>query len=786
MTIFSSYRLCLVILLLGTNLLVQGEAVDSINSRVQLCRGLEEHVSSPRFSGAIWGISVVSLDSGETVFEHHPDRLMSPASNSKLYTGALALDRLGADYRIKTPICFTGTRDNAGTIRGDLVISGRGDPSWNTAHAGNSFSRIFQPIITLLTNSGVHHITGDLVGDTTFFHSPPVGAGWSTDDLDDAEGAEISALTLNENVTQIHIKVATKVGEPCALSIGDPLTGLILDNQSVTITKDKVGHIETRRFRGENVVHVIGTLPLESPSVAIDMPVLRPAEWFVAALKEEMKKHGIVVDGKSRCVSWPSAPVVATNKLGEVVSPALSEMIRDFMKPSQNLETDLIFAHTGETTRSATTPTWQTSEQCALSALEKFFLSNELPARDVRFDEGSGLSRNNLTTANATVALLELMPHHASAKAYLESLPIAGVDGTLRHRMVGTAAAGNVRAKTGTLRWANDLSGFLTTAGGEHLVFSIMLNRYVATAGHSGRDEIDALVIMLANFKGLIEDAKGTASLNHQNLGKLILKPFATAPFPHPLRAEGYKYHEKAYSALEHYSDNTVALFIPEKFRETKKLDFVVHFHGWNNTVEGTLQKYRLLEQFAASGRNAILVVPEGPHNAPDSFGGKLEDTNGFVRFMDEVLEKVRANAGFTNAQPVIGKVILSGHSGGYHVMASILDHGGLSKNIQEVWLFDALYAGTRQFMAWQRETGGRFLNIFTDHGGTKSESETLIEELKSGDAKFYLGEDIKTSPEDIQNHRLVFLTTDMAHDEVIMKRFHFRQFLETSALEKK
>ena len=173
---------------------------------------IEAHISEPRFSSALWGVKIVSLDSGKVIFAHHADRLMSPASNSKLYAAALALDRLGADYKISTPILATARPDTDGTVRGDLIISGRGDPSWNARHAGTNFWDLFSPFVAALTNAGVRHVTGDLIGDTTFFRSPPTGGSWTVDDLENSEGAEISALTLADNFTQIRVTPATRAG----------------------------------------------------------------------------------------------------------------------------------------------------------------------------------------------------------------------------------------------------------------------------------------------------------------------------------------------------------------------------------------------------------------------------------------------------------------------------------------------------------------------------------------------------------------------------------------------
>ncbi len=747
----------------------------------QLRAQLAAHVESPRFSGALWGVKIVSLDSGKTVFEHHADRLMSPASNSKLYPGALALDHFGADYKIITPILATAKPDADGTIHGDLVISGRGDPSWNAKHAGTNFWNLFSPFVAELKKNGVRRVTGDLIGDTTFFRSPPTGGSWTVEDLENSEGAEISALTLADNMTLLRVKPAAKVGEPCALEIVDPFTGLQLDNQTVTATNGAARHIEARRFRGENVVHVFGTLPVGGEVEPVDLPVPRPAEWFTAALKEALKQNKITVDGAARSVSWPSPPITANEKISEIVSPPLRELVRDFMKPSQNLETDLIFDHTGETLRPADAPAGKTSEDCAIDALQQFFKTNSLPASDVHFDEGSGLSRNNLTTANASVALLKFMTTRPAAQAFYDALPIAGVDGTIRRRMKNTPAENNVHAKTGTLRWVNALSGHVTTAAGEKLVFCLMLNRYDSPPNRKRTDELDAIAVMLARFTGRTDEL---LEKKYSALGTLVVTQFVSAPFPHPARAAGHTRGTNFYSAAEHYSDSTVAMFIPKNFQATHKIDFVIHFHGWGNNVAGTLEQYNLVQQFCDSGKNAILIVPEGPHNAPDSFGGKLEDTNGFKVFMTETMEKLRTSGALGKADFKLGNVILSGHSGGYHVMAGIVDRGGLP--IAEAWLFDALYGNTENFVAWQNREAGRMVNIYTDHGGTKEESENLMGLYRTNRVNFVSLEETNSVAKDLAKSKIVFIHTDLTHNEVIFRRGEFAQILKTSCLKDK
>ena len=271
----------------------------------------------------------------------------------------------------------------------------------------------------------------------------------------------------------------------------------------------------------------------------------------------------------------------------------------------------------------------------------------------------------------------------------------------------------------------------------------------------------------------------------YASYGRLIVTQFVSAPFPHPARAEGYKYKDKIYPADKHYNDSTVAIFIPKGFRATGKVDFVVHFHGWYNTVAGALGQFKLIEQFVESSRNAVLVVPEGPHNAPDSFGGKLEDPDGFKRFMDEVVETLKQKGEFKKKDFAVGDIVLSGHSGGYRVMSAIVDRGGMSSGVKEVWLFDALYAETDKFLAWWDKQPGRLLNIYTDGGGTKDDSEAMMALLKKRSTAFLAAEETKATADELKTNKLVFLHTDLGHNDVLEKRKEFCLFLKTSCLAK-
>jgi len=474
----------------------------------ELQKRLAEHISQAKFSAAIWGLKIVSLDSGKTIFEHNAQKLFSPASNSKLYTVALVLDRLGADYRIKTSLYTKAKTNRWGTLKGDLVIYGRGDPTINARVHGDDIYKALDPLVSSLTNCGIKKISGDLVADESYFHGPPFGSGWAWDDMEYYYGAEISALTVNDNTLQLTVKPGEHPGAPCRLTLSPASTYLTISNRTETVENGAHRTIHFYRPLNENVLYVSGHMPLDGQAYADDATIHNPADMFVYFFKEALARHGIKVRGKLRTVTSLDRQANPFNsdkmmEIGSMESLPLSDIAREIMKPSQNLYTDLLLAHVGERLRGSEKALERTSEDLGIRELDKFLGEAGVKTGDVLFEEGSGLSRNNLTTPNATIALLQFMNRHACASAYLEALPIAGVDGTLRNRMKGTPAAGNVRAKTGTLRWANSLSGHVTTATGGHWIFSAMLNRYHNTEGGGlGRAEIDAIAVMLASFNG--------------------------------------------------------------------------------------------------------------------------------------------------------------------------------------------------------------------------------------------------------------------------------------------
>jgi hypothetical protein len=290
----------------------------------------------------------------------------------------------------------------------------------------------------------------------------------------------------------------------------------------------------------------------------------------------------------------------------------------------------------------------------------------------------------------------------------------------------------------------------------------------------------NTFLLILVFLFSLPASAQETPLL-YSGCGELLFTQLPSAPFPHPKRAEGHTYSKQFFPADKHYNDSSVAIFIPKGYRKTGTVDLVVHLHGWWNNIDTTLKRYRLPQQVAESGKNVILVVPEGPRNAPDSFDGKFEDPGGFKRFIDDVVGFLFRESKINTHK--LGKVILTGHSGGYHGISYALLRGGIPGKISEVYLFDALYGQTEKFSYWIDHYKGKLVAIYTDSGGTKEETESLMEDLDGWKLPYLSKEEASLTTSDLRRHRLIFVHTDLEHDMVVQARMEYREYLKASGL---
>lgn len=472
---------------------------------------ISEVLRKPEFSSAMIGIKVASLDTGRVVFEQDANKLLRPASNMKIYTVAAALDRLSPEYRYATSVYAATRPDAAGIVHGDLTIYGRGDPSMAARFNGGDYFKAVDDLATRIASAGVKRIEGDIVGDETYFTGPQYGSGWEWEDLQWWYGAEVSALTINDNALDISVQPGARVGAPAVITIGPPDPLLTISNHVTTTAAGTKRSLRIYRGLGTHVLELNGSMPLDDRGYTGGVGISHPAMLFVYLLRASLSKRGVVITGRSRTLpaSASGAPALTVDKstlveLTTMQSPPLSVIAAQTLKPSQNLYTELLLRTLGKVAPLPATvlpDAFRTSESAGLEIVKAFLRDAGVNPAALVLSDGSGLSRNDMITAEATLQLLVYMSRHPHAVAFREALPIAGVDGTLRNRMKGTPAENNVRAKTGSLSSAASLSGYLTTNSGERFVFSIMVNNY--PEGVEPRSSvIDPIVVLLASFAG--------------------------------------------------------------------------------------------------------------------------------------------------------------------------------------------------------------------------------------------------------------------------------------------
>jgi D-alanyl-D-alanine carboxypeptidase/D-alanyl-D-alanine-endopeptidase (penicillin-binding protein 4) len=492
-------------------------------------------LAKPELSSATIGVKVTSLDSGRVLFEENAIKLLRPASNMKIYTVATALDRLTPEYRFTTSVFANARPDSYGVVRGDLRVYGRGDPSIAARFNNGDYFKGIDELANRIVAAGVKRVEGDLVGDETYFTGPKYGSGWEWEDLTWYYGAEITPLAINDNALDLFVKPATAVGQPALITTGPPDPLLTVVNRVTTSAKGVRREISIHRGLGENTITITGSIPLEDRGFTAGIGISHAALLFVYLLRNSLVQKGVVITGKSRTTGEAAIPVVvipppaqpsqahssvssaAQTELATLQSPPFSVIAAQTMKPSQNLYTELILRTLGKlgppplattTTSSApTTPTTTslpsifspTSESLGLEAVRTFLKTAGIRPESLVLDDGSGLSRGDMITADATVQLLTFMSKHRYADVFRDALPIAGVDGTLRNRLRGTPAEKNLRAKTGSLSSAASLAGYVTTAAGEKLAFSIMVNNYPRDLDPRTAC-IDPIAVLLASF----------------------------------------------------------------------------------------------------------------------------------------------------------------------------------------------------------------------------------------------------------------------------------------------
>ena len=464
-------------------------------TRGVLRASIDSLVNDPMFRNANWGVLIVEPTSGDTLYSRNAGKLFMPASNQKLLTGAVALAQLGPDYRFSTRFSSTAPIVD-GVLHGDLVVYGRGDPSVSDAMMGDAMKPLRDAADSLRAR-GVREIAGALVKGGNAFPDTTLGFGWEWDDLETPSGAAVDELFFNQGVARVTVIGGDKEGDavrvrtaPARSSprvVADFVTAAAPDREPAP----RAPLHWTTDMRGPRpVIHLSGSVRARD-SVSANVALRDPASAWLDAFAEALRDRGIQLRGN--VIRAPAAMGPEGMLLFTLLSPPLREVLPAFLKPSQNQLGELLF-HALALER-----TGVGDPDSARRVMERQLVAWGADSTGFAVRDGSGLSRHNYVSPETIVRILATMKNRPDFRTFFDALPLAGVDGTIASRMKGTAAEGNVHAKTGTVDKARSLSGYVTTADGRTLLFSFLCNNFTAASRDVERVQ-DAVLVRLASL----------------------------------------------------------------------------------------------------------------------------------------------------------------------------------------------------------------------------------------------------------------------------------------------
>ena len=480
---------------------LQGQSAPTKKQAADFASRAEALLGSGPTGKGEWGLLIVDAKTGETLYQQNADRYFLPASNMKLFTTALALAKLGPDYRFHTTVETRGSIAN-GVLTGNLALVGRGDPNLSNRKfpyvRKEEFDGPPEKVLAELADGvamkGVKEISGDVIGDYSYFPRERYPSGWEIDDMVWEYGAAISSIVVDDNTVTITLTPGGQPGSPVETSESPATPDFHVENDVTTSAPDVKSDLTLTRDPGARLVVVKGTMPAQGAPRKLVLAVEEPAEHAADVLKHLLEERGIRVDGVARARHEASKTEADPTVLAEHVSVSLGDEVKLVNKISQNLHAEMLLRSVARQSG-----VWATPDDL-MKVPQDFYASAGVDPDDVIQSDASGLSRHDLITPRAIVALLTFAQGQPWFATYYDSLPVAGVDGTLEDRMKNTPAAGHIHAKTGSVEHVRTLSGFAETLSGRRLIFSFLSNNQ-GGRNHEAADALAGLcVAMLEEF----------------------------------------------------------------------------------------------------------------------------------------------------------------------------------------------------------------------------------------------------------------------------------------------
>lgn len=464
--------------------------VPATNERAALRFTIDSMLAAPEVRQARWAVLIVDPERGDTLYSRDPGKLMVPASNMKILTSAVALDALGPDFTFETPVLLRGTRVDS-TLRGDLLIAGRGDPSVSDRMAGDAMIPL-RAMADSLWDRGIRVVAGRVLAHGNAFPDANAGFGWAWEDFETSSGAFVDELLFNEGVSEVRAWAGAVPGDSIRIATSPASRSPRVRVEATTTVRgtgrDSVAQLDIVKDTARGEMVLTGTIPAgDSARLVATHP--DPSLAYISALREALVDRGIAIRDSA-------VTDTVFDTLFRMRSPPLPVILAAFMKPSQNQIGEMLLK----------TVALQETDS-GVARVGRRLVGERLRAWGAEADgflvyDGSGLSRRNLVTPETVVRVLDAMRKGPYFTTYYDAFPVAGVDGTVRGRMRGTAAEANLRGKTGTLGNVRSLSGYVTTASGRVLLFSILCNNYVVPTDYITRVQ-DVIGARLAAMRSL-------------------------------------------------------------------------------------------------------------------------------------------------------------------------------------------------------------------------------------------------------------------------------------------
>jgi D-alanyl-D-alanine carboxypeptidase/D-alanyl-D-alanine-endopeptidase (penicillin-binding protein 4) len=444
---------------------------------------IDRLLDAPPFDRAGWGV-ILTDAVGREIYSRNADRLFVPASNNKLVVTAAASVLLPPDYRAVTSVYGTGPLSR-GVLNGDLVIYGRGDPTFSDRCYGadtlavgvcDSLWTRMDLLADRIVAAGVRHVSGSLVGDGSFFDANLVHPAWETYDVNWWYAAPVSGLGFNDNSVNVTWAPGPAVHAPALVTFEPDLGIFRFENRTRTVPAGERRTIDFFRVPGTMDIWAEGTVPERYRERTEYFALPDPNFYFASALRAALAKRGVSVAGStvSTTDSMLYAHARQSAPLVDFDSRSLADMIYPILNSSQNWFAEMLLKTVGRRVEGA--GSWR-----AGLAAERRFLIDSVGIDSTAFalSDGSGLSSGNLITPRAFARLLAYMLHHSSGAGFMHAMPRSGERGSLRNRFVDTPLEGRVLAKTGSIFRVQTLTGYIERPGQSPLIFSVMANSYV-------------------------------------------------------------------------------------------------------------------------------------------------------------------------------------------------------------------------------------------------------------------------------------------------------------------